>query len=295
MSSYKVQKNINKTCGHCGLKYPTNNLKCTHCKLWDFGTILPNVPKKDYLYNIKNVYIINLKKDKHRLNSFFNKLNIQKISTSNRNWKIYTGVDGLKMENVIDELNILLTDIEDKKRIFSHWETYPGSVGCYLSHIKLWQYILNSNSEYTLIMEDDSFFTPLGMINIELTLNSAKNMEWDILYIGHNILKGTKIHPLFTKPYIAKPGEKMLGYNSGLFGYIIRKSSINKLLNIVKTFETPFIDVHLRNKFGESKNDVLALFCVSNLIRHDHSGKSSRHGIDKINKTKLNLTMFNNV
>ena len=272
MSSYKIQKNINKTCGHCGLKYPSNNLKCTHCKLWDFGTLIPHIPKKDYLYNIKNVYIINLKKDEHRLDFFVNRLNIQKISTSNR----------------IDDLNMLLTDIEDKKRVFSHWEKYPGSVGCYLSHIKLWQYILNSNgdSEYTLIMEDDSFFTPLGMINTELTLNNAKNMEWDILYIGHNILKGTKIHPLFTKPYIAKPGEKMLGYNSGLFGYIIRKSSINKLLNIVKTFETPFIDVHLRNKFGESKNDVLALFSISNLIRHDHSGKSSRHGIDKLNKNK---------
>ena len=286
MSSYKIQKNINKTCGHCSLKYPSNNLKCIHCNLWDFGTIIPQIPKKDYFYNIKDVYIINLKKDKHRLNSFFNNINQLKISTSKRNWKIYTGVDGLKIENVINDLNTLLTNDDDKKRVFSHWEKYPGSVGCYLSHIKLWQYILNSNSnsEYTLIMEDDSFFIPNGMINIELALNNVKNIEWDILYIGHNILKGSKIHPLFVKPYIAKPGEKMLGYNSGLFGYIVRKSSINKLVDIVKTFETPFIDVHLRNKFGESKNDVLALFCVSNLIRHDHSGKSSRHGIDNLHK-----------
>ena len=286
MSSYKINKNINKKCDHCGLNYPSNILKCTNCKLWDVGTTISHIPKKDQIYNIKNVYIINLKKDKHRLNSFFNKLRIQKVSTYHRDWKIYEGVDGLNINNIIETLNILLTDIEDKKNIYHQWEKYPGSVGCYLSHIKLWNHILTSenNGEYTLIMEDDSFFMPLGMTNIELALKTAKNMKWDILYIGHNTLKGNKIHPLFLKPYIATDGEKMLGYNSGLFGYIIKKSSINKMIDIVKTFETPFIDVHIRNKFGENNNTISALFCTSNLIRHDHSGKSRRYHMDKLNK-----------
>ena len=280
MSSYKIQ---NKKCNYCGLNNSFGILKCAHCKLWDIGTKMSYIPKKDYLYNIKNVYVINLKKDYERMNSFFNRMTIQKISTLNRNWKKFIGIDGSKMENIIDELNLILTDMEDKKKVFSLWEKHPGSIGCFLSHIKLWKYILDYdlNSEYTLIMEDDSFFEPLGMINIEIALNNIKHLNWDILYIGHNILKGTKINPLFIKPYICKLSENMEGYNSGLFGYIIRKSSIYKLISIVKTFESPFLDVLIRNNFKK----INTLFCNTHLIRHSY-GKSSRNTIDNRNKIK---------
>ena len=80
MSSYKIQ---NKKCNYCGLNNSFGILKCAHCKLWDIGTKMSYIPKKDYLYNIKNVYVINLKKDYERMNSFFNRMTIQKISTLN--------------------------------------------------------------------------------------------------------------------------------------------------------------------------------------------------------------------
>ena len=273
MSSHKLQ--TTRTCYHCGLK-TSHILKCSNCKLWDFKA--PYIPKNDYLYAIKDIYVINLKKDSHRIKSFFNKLSIQNISLGNRQWKKFTGVDGSNMTEVIDNINDLYTDMKDKTRIYNHWEKYPGSVGCYLSHLKLWEHILTGNNEYTLIMEDDSFFTPYGLINTEILLRSAMNMEWDMLYVGHFLLKGSKVHPLFAKPISV---GNMKGYNTGLFGYIIRKSSIPKLLAITKTFETPFIDVHIRNKFGNTSNDIQALFSISDLIRHDHSGKSTRHTIDK--------------
>src|SRR5689334_18487862 len=46
-----------------------------------------------------------------------------------------------------------------------HWyrfrhgrETNPSEVGCYLSHLKAWQWFLETNSELGLICEDDISF-----------------------------------------------------------------------------------------------------------------------------------------
>ncbi|GAJ22771.1 unnamed protein product, partial [marine sediment metagenome] len=65
-------------------------------------------------------------------------------------------------------------------------------------------------------------------------------------------------------------------FNSGLYGYVVRRSNLQRLINIVKRFDSPFIDVQLRNCFGEFP----ALFVVSELIKHIN-GKSSRTTLDK--------------
>jgi len=283
MSSFKVKKNVNKACVHCSFKYPYNTNKCTKCKLWGFGTPLRQIPKTEQLYNITNIYVINLQKDKHRLLSFFNNIKKQKISIKNRNWNKFNAVNGSNQSVIQAEANNL--NYESRQRVMHHWKNRPGSIGCYFSHINLWKHILNDEkgSEYSLIMEDDSFFTPVGMINIELALKMASRMNWDMLYAGHNLLKGQRVHPLFLKPKVARPGENNIGFNSGLFGYIIRKSSIPKLLRIVSQFNSPFVDVQIRNSFGDGPNNIKALFIVSNLIRHNNTGGSSRKKIDNTN------------
>ena len=291
MSSYKIQNQIHKKCVHCNLPYLSIYSKCNHCMLYENNVKPSNILKKDIMYNIKNIYVINLEKDKDRLKMFYNNIDLYNISKANRIWKIFKGVDGSKSETIVTELSNLLENIEDKVRVYKHWEKYPGSIGCYLSHIKLWNTILNddkdiASNEYTLIMEDDSFFTKLGLINLELALNNIKHLKWDILYVGHNKLRGNikyqdnKAYPLFITPYIFNKNENSKGYNSGFFGYIVRKSSLEKLINIAKTFETPFIDVHFRNKFGVKDTDVLPLFCINNLIRHNYNGVSTRITFD---------------
>ena len=225
MSSYKIQNQIHKTCVHCHLPYLTIYSKCQHCMLYETHVKLSSIPKKDIVYNIKNIYVINLEKDKERLQLFYNNLELYKVSKAKRNWKIFKGVDGSKSDNIVTELSNLLENMEDKVRVYTHWEKYPGSIGCYLSHLKLWNTILNDekDTEYTLIMEDDSFFTKLGLINLEIALNNIKHLKWDILYVGHNKLKGNKVHPLFISPDIFSKNKDMIGYNSGFFGYIVRK------------------------------------------------------------------------
>lgn len=284
MSSFKT-KNIVRhipRCQHCGI--PCNNVRCNKCKLWNYkASKVPEIPESSM--DIKDIYVINLEKDKQRLQSFFNLIKKQNISTKGRKWNRFNAIDGSNIDNINKEINVNMDkDITvNKEKILNYWKKKPGSIGCYLSHLKLWNLILEdeNSGEYVLILEDDSYFTLNGMINLEIVMKTAKNLEWDILYIGHNKLKGHKIHPLFLRPVAPKRGENSIGINSGLYGYVVRKSNLQRLINIVKKFNSPFIDVQLRNCFGEFP----ALFVTSELIKHT-SGKSSRTTLDK---KKINL------
>lgn len=279
MSSFSKKGYIQK-CIHCSNNFSLKFNKCPKCKLWKIGTPQHIIPKNDIIYNIKDVYVINLEKDKRRLSFFTDNIKKFNVSTKNRNWNRFTAINGTDF-NIIEKE---LYEIPEKTRktVIEYWKKYPGSIGCYLSHIKLWKHIYEdkNSGEYTLILEDDSFFTPHGLINIELVLKDITKLNWDLLYTGHNLLKGTKISSLILKPYQTNPNENNRGFNSGLFGYIIRKSSIPKLLYIVKQFQSPFIDVQIRNSFGNNPNSINGLFIINSLIRHNDSGSSSRKNFD---------------
>ena len=280
MSSFNIKQNIKK-CDHCYGKYSYNAIKCPICNLWEFGIKTKNIKiQESNINNIKNIYIINLKRDIIRLNLFITNLKKNNISIKNRNWNIFNAINGSDKNNVLSEIELLIQNSNSKEKIISYLDKYPGSIGCYLSHLKLWQNILDDDKtgEYSLIMEDDSYFTPFGLINIEIALKSATKINWDILYIGHNKLKGNKISSLFLRPKISDMKKNNIGYNSGFFGYIVKKSSLKKLIENINSFDSPFIDVQIRNSFDK----ISALFFISNQIRHINS-KSSRKDIDNNN------------
>jgi len=264
MSSFKQRLIVRHSprCQHCGTS--CNNIRCTKCKLWNNkATRVPKTPEPSI--DIKDIYVINLKNDHSRLQSFFNFIKKQNISTEGRKWNRFNAIDGSDINNIKEE------NLVNKEKMLNYWKKNPGSIGCYLSHLKLWERILKDGTEYTLILEDDSYFTLNGLVNLEIVMKTAKKLEWDILYVGHNILKGVKIHPLLLRPGVPGKGGNSIGINSGLYGYVVRRSNLQKLINIVKRFDSSFIDVQLRNCFGEFS----ALFVISELIKHTN-GKSSR-------------------
>lgn len=273
MSSYKTK--LNKACDYCNYNYPSSVSKCPKCSLFRVGFNIP-----DRVINIKDIFIINLEKDINRINSFYYFLKKNKISVKNRSWNKFRGINGSSFSNIKREIENYPEDIKIKIR--NHWNKKPGSIGCYLSHIKLWEYIYNNVlNEYTLILEDDIIFLNNGLINIENilkhSLKDIKNKKWDILYIGHGKLKGIKISNL-----LIFPDSRSKRTNTGLYGYIIRKSSIPKLLKIVKKFDLPFIDVHMKEYFGIGPDKINALFFRGTIIMHNNIQSSSRKKIDLI-------------
>lgn len=56
-----------------------------------------------------------------------------------------------------------------------------GSIGCYMSHIGVWESFLRSSYTYALVMEDDILFDPFQLLSI--VENLKKRPGWDIVQL----------------------------------------------------------------------------------------------------------------
>lgn len=214
---------------------------------------------------LNNIVVINLKKDIYRLQKY---LYFIKKYTKNINLYRFNAIDG--STNIKN--NIQHFSKEKQQNILKNWKKKPGTTGCFLSHIKLWKLILDDkkSNEYTLIMEDDSYIIPNGMKIINLIIK--KYSDFDILYLGHGNLKSKSINSYLEKPLIGKYS----GYNTGLYGYIIKKSSIKKLLKLLP-FDNPCLDYQLKSIFNKGYK---AVFLKNPIIFH-MKGYSTRKNIDR--------------
>lgn len=92
------------------------------------------------------VYLVNMDRSKERL-----EIMSQRLAALGINFERVPAVDGSK-----------LADTEKKQITAPNWRypyvLTPGEVGCFLSHKKCWQKLIDSNDDWALVLEDDSFF-----------------------------------------------------------------------------------------------------------------------------------------
>ena len=191
-------------------------------------------------------YYINLKKSTRRNNYMIKQIKNQKI-----NLLRFEGYD-LK-ENTDAKLNILISNkiIKDKKYITE--KNKIGSVASLLAHTTLWEYLLinnnnNNNNKSFLILEDDCKLCDNFNEEINFAINKAPE-DWDMLWFGYNNIKGSKISEYYYKPDMGYNK----GYNTQHHCYLIKVSSINKLINILIPLPKKFKnkDTHLRENFDK--------------------------------------------
>ena len=166
-------------------------------------------------------YVINLDKNENRLQKF----------TSN-----YVS-SGLKNEPFVRIKAIYGKEINYKDYISDKVEIKmtPGMVGCFLSHLQLYDTILKCNKEYALVFEDDANITKDLNLSMISSMFDSIPEDWDIILIGYDI--SNPIHKY----------EKFDGYLRmynfwGTHAYFIKKTAAAKLLNLVKTPFTNQID-----------------------------------------------------
>lgn len=174
--------------------------------------------KKKYI-NIK-VYLINLDSRKDRLKNFLNNYNL------NFSYEKIKAIDKL----IINPLELYKKNILgkygfnnlNKKIRTSHYEfNTKGAIGCYLSHIKTWEKILEDDIDYGIIFEDDIKINKKidNELLIKYIMKAPK--DWDIILLNKNRIKGKKY-----KENIYKI-ERFICTHS----YIIKKTSINKIIS----------------------------------------------------------------
>ena len=104
-----------------------------------------------------------------------------------------------------------------------------GAIGCYISHVKLWEMLLNvkQNQDMFLVLEDDAIplekYTIFDINNfINEVIENTKN--WDIIYLGY------AKRPRDNDIEITKNVYKIDSMVFQTHAYIINKKGITKLL-----------------------------------------------------------------
>jgi len=171
-------------------------------------------------------FVINMDKDTERYQSF------QK-SHSTSNFDIYmTRVSGTVGKDVITPETHLtekaweeLLAIEERGHRTHHYQLSRGGIGCFLSHLKLMQRLVDDPDDHAyLIMEDDNHFFPNSGELMKRAVQQAPR-DWDILCgICHRV-EGNDMSTHF---------QKVTGF-WGLGGYIISRDGAIKLIKEVKS------------------------------------------------------------
>jgi glycosyl transferase family 25 len=93
-----------------------------------------------------NIFLINLDRSTERL-----KRAAQQIEATGSTFERISAVDGatLTSERIAE-----VFDAQTAKRRFQY-DLTAGEIGCYLSHVKCWQRIIDDNLDYAIILEDD--------------------------------------------------------------------------------------------------------------------------------------------
>jgi len=107
-----------------------------------------------------------------------------------------------------------LEDLEKNKRKQYNYQLTRGAIGCFLSHLLIYQRIVEEDEDaVALVLEDDIDFKPTVRKQIEKALQEV--VPWDIYLLGW---------------HRKSPGSGSVSYFWGTYGYLIRSSGAAKIL-----------------------------------------------------------------
>lgn len=175
------------------------------------------------MININNIksYVINLEKEKKKYNLCLK--NLAKINIHPERF------EAIYVENIEEIKKITYPSVQYTIKNGRNTHNNIGSkgaIGCYLSHITLWQMLLDSNEEMYLIFEDDvNINKNIDNLteNINKTINLINKNDWDVIYLGH-----FTFNPQYNNKSYFKINDLIYGTHS----YIINKKGAQKLLEL---------------------------------------------------------------
>lgn len=232
--------------------------------------VFKNTKIKEYytnsnVINIDKTIVINMKKDKERLD--YIKKQCQK---ANIKFERFNGIDGTKLN--INELKKNKVIEIHKNSFFNHNKqgrnSLKGSIGCALTHKKIWGQIINLENKNTLIFEDDVII-PKNFLKKFNSYSKQIPNDWDIIFLGGVRIFGKQITKNIIKA-VSTPDNIMS--NCGLYAYIVNKNSAQKLINKCNPINN-YIDIQINRHY----NTLNAYYIQPNIIKHNFKIKSSRN------------------
>ncbi len=193
--------------------------------------------------NLPPIYVVNLKKSVERLENFKKVMNKYNLS-----FQRFDAIYGKELSE--EEIN-KNTNIFCRTLLCNN-----GVIGCAMSHIQLWNQLLeDKNNDTYLILEDDIHDIDIEQLNNLFKFINETKFDYDYISLNcismfcQNINKGIKVND---KLYLT---NKLFTMGTG--GYIINKKGAKKLVDMFNKYKISYhIDISIAIKKIISQNNL---------------------------------------
>ncbi|KAM7543262.1 hypothetical protein Aperf_G00000013533 [Anoplocephala perfoliata] len=172
------------------------------------------------LLGFDQIYLINLERRPDRLRKMNYALREQGIKA-----KLIRATDGKELTpDVIRQWNI--TQLSGYADPYHKRALKFGEIGCFLSHYRIWQDMVEQGYERILILEDDLRFVPGFNRRLAATIKEADVAlpDWELLYVGRKRMSTNEVMVEGTH-FLAYPS-----YTYWTLAYMLRRSGALKLM-----------------------------------------------------------------
>ena len=183
-------------------------------------SFIPSVKSK---LGFDQIYLVNLKRRPDRLKRMracFEELGID--------YKLIEAVDGKSLtKGYLEALDI--KQCANYKDPYSNRDMTYGEIGCFMSHYKIWEDVVQKGHDRIIVFEDDvrfETFFKVTLSNLMIDLQNTGLNEWDLIYLGRKRLR-KDLEPA------VKGAETLVwpSYSYWTLSYILSNSGAQKLLN----------------------------------------------------------------
>jgi len=153
----------------------------------------------------------------------------------------------------------------------------PGSLGCYATHLEIWEALLKSADEQWLVFEDDVILADDFANKLEFYYSQIP-WDWEYLFVGHN---GHHGHKFLDNPYIIiNEPKRTPPENAGTWAYMIRRKGAEKMLDELSDInDGDYIDVKWRNIDIALRVHMCTIAPI--ICHHDDSAERVRLSMDR--------------
>jgi GR25 family glycosyltransferase involved in LPS biosynthesis len=243
---------------------------------------------------INKIFMINLERKKNIAINTLQELHSLNNNTNNifLNIEIFNATDGHKLSNDYINNNLSIKSKYTLKNPSLYDDIRSvGEIGCYLSHTKIWQEIVDNNYENCIIFEDDV----IPETDYDTILKNIDSIpeDYDIAYLGWWNRYSTKYNNK-NKDWLFSNDSDLKKQNVlGLYSYIISNKGAKKLLS--KAFP---IDVQLDtyvSLYNNVNNDFKRYLCSTQLFKADKTilGDENTHTV--CDKCRFFHLHYNNI